>query len=138
MVYPLELIQTLIEVSFATAARPEQIPLMGLSVSESICLTETPDQLGVSLQYFVEKLAVVDMVASSSFALVVPIGRSWGRILQQLGHFNRLKINIFIYTTLDFILIGRSILEKRSLSNVKRPILVEKVLSCPRLAILTT
>lgn len=69
---------------------------------------------------------------------MVSIGRSWRSIHQQLGLINILEINVFINATLHFILVTLSILEQRSLRDIKLPILVKEVLGCSRLSILTT
>ena len=49
-----------------------------------------------------------------------------------------LKINVFIHTAFNFGLIGLSIVEQRSLTDIKCSIFIEKVLSRPRLSILPT
>ena len=49
-----------------------------------------------------------------------------------------LKINVFIDTSLNFGLVCLSVVEQRSLTDIKCSIFIEKVLSRPRLSILPT
>lgn len=64
MVQSLELIETFIEVSFATATSPQYIPFMRFGVGEARGLTQTPYQFSVAFQYLVQELTVVNVVAS--------------------------------------------------------------------------
>jgi hypothetical protein len=50
----LELVETLVQVSFTRAARPEEVPLVGLRVSEPIGLADGSYESGVPLQHLVE------------------------------------------------------------------------------------
>jgi hypothetical protein len=80
VVESLELVQTFVNISFATAASPEQVPLVRLSVREPISLAKRPNKLGVSLQDFVEHFVVIDVISASRSASV-PVGVSRWRIV---------------------------------------------------------
>jgi len=101
---PLVFIEALVEISLATAACPEQVPLMGLRVAEPVCFTQAPYQLGVTLENLVQELAVVNVIATCAFALMMAVRGSWGSIHQQLGFVNALEIDILIDPTFHFIL----------------------------------
>lgn len=110
MVNPLKLIETLVEIGLTTATSPEQIPLMRLCICKTISFTETSDEFGVTLENFVKKLTVVNVIAAL-LSSMVSIGRSWRSIHQQLRLINILEIHVFIDTSLHFILVTLSILE---------------------------
>jgi hypothetical protein len=80
MVYSLELIEALVEISFTTATGPKHIPLVRLCVTKAIGLAQASNQLSVALENLVEKLAVVDVISTSS-ALVTKC-LCWRRIHQ--------------------------------------------------------
>ena len=104
MIDPLVFIEALVEISLATAACPEQVPLMGLRVAEPICFTQAPYQLRVALENLVQELAVVNVIATCALALMMTVRRSWRSIHQQLGFVDAFEIDILIDPTLHFIL----------------------------------
>ena len=59
----LKFVQTFIEITFAGASRPEDIPLMRVRIIEIVRLQNRADQLGVALEQFVEHFAVIDVIA---------------------------------------------------------------------------
>ena len=61
----LELIEAFIEVAFAGAGRPEDIPLVRVRVVEIVRLQNRTDQLCVTLEKLVEHFAVIDVVAAA-------------------------------------------------------------------------
>lgn len=61
---------------------------------------------------------------------MMPIGRSWRSIHQQLRFIDILEVYVLIDASLHFVLITLSILEQRRLRDVKLTIFVEEVLSC--------
>lgn len=64
VVDPLELIKTFVEIALAGTGGPEEVPLVRLSVAKAVRLEQRSYQLGLSFQYFVEHLLVVDVVSS--------------------------------------------------------------------------
>lgn len=98
---------------------------MRLSVCKTVGFAQTANKLGITLQYLVQELAIVNVVAT--FALMMSICGSWWRIHQKLGSFDSLEIHIFIDSALR---LGHvNILQERSLRDIKCAILVEEVLS---------
>ena len=77
VVYPLELVETLIKVTFARTSGPQDIPFMAVGVIECVSFKDAPDQFGVSFEQFVEHLAIFDVVAATW-------ATRWERCVQQL------------------------------------------------------
>ena len=98
MIYPLVLIQALVEISLATAARPKDVPLVRLSVCKTVGFAETAHKLCVTLQDLVKQFTVVDVV--TALALVVSIRRRRRRIHQKLRSLYALEIHVFIDSAL--------------------------------------
>ena len=78
MVDPLVLVQSFVQITFATWAGPEYVPLVRICKVKWICFEEWSDQLCVPLKQFVQHFWVVNVIA----ALWKHCGR---RIVQQLG-----------------------------------------------------
>ena len=91
----LVLVEPFVQVSFAAARRPQQVPLMRLGEGKAIGFTDASDELGVALQNLVEQLAVVDVVATWP-ALVVAEGLCGRSIHQQLVLFDIFEIDGFV------------------------------------------
>lgn len=70
MVNSLKLIETLVEIGLTTATSPKQIPLMRLCICKTISFTETSYEFGVTLENFVKKLTIVNMVAALLSSMV--------------------------------------------------------------------
>jgi hypothetical protein len=77
MVDSLIFVQTFVKIRFATARCPEEIPLMGLGVSEVVGLAKGSHKLRVTLQDLVKELAVIDMVST---LVGMTISRCWRSI----------------------------------------------------------
>lgn len=56
------LIESFVNVGFATTGTPKNVPLMRLCVSKAIRFKDRPDQLIVEAKHFVKKLTVLDMI----------------------------------------------------------------------------
>ena len=89
MVYFLILIQAFVEVVFARATAPKDIPLVRLSMVEVMCLQQRPYKLGISPENFVQQLTVSNMVIVG-----IPQCR-WG-IIQQLPFAYSPKVDEFL------------------------------------------
>ena len=62
VVHSLVLIQPLVEVAFAGASCPQQVPFVRLRCSELVCLEDRPNKFGLALEDFVEHLLVVNVM----------------------------------------------------------------------------
>ena len=131
MVESLKLVEALVEVRLTTAACPEQVPLVRLSVCKTVGFAKTADKLGVTLQDLVKQFAVVDMV--TAFALVVPVGRRRRSIHQKLRSFYTFEVYIFIDSALRFSHVN--VLQERRLRDIKCAILIKEILRRARLPI---
>ena len=79
MVYLLEFVQAFVQVWFAGAAAPEQIPLVRFCVCKLICFENGPDELGITAEDLVEQLYALRL-------LLLAMGIAEGRwdVLEQL------------------------------------------------------
>ena len=79
VIYPLVFVQALVEISLATAACPEQIPLVRFCVCKLICFENGPDELGITAEDLVEQLYALRL-------LLLAMGIAEGRwdVLEQL------------------------------------------------------
>ena len=65
VVNALKLIEAFIEIAFAGAGRPEDIPLVGVRIVEIVRLQDRTDQLCVAFEKLVEHFAVVYVIAAA-------------------------------------------------------------------------
>lgn len=135
MVKSLVLIQSLVQVGLAAAAGPEQVPLMRLGIVEAVHLAETADKLGVALQYLIEQLTVVDVIALRR--VMMPIRRCRRRVHQQLVALNHFEVDHVVHASLVLDRLRLDVLEQRDGLDVELAVLVEEVLSCARLTVIT-
>ena len=56
MIYALVVIETFIEETFARRGRPEDVPLMGVSIRKTIGFKQGADEVGITLEYLIEKI----------------------------------------------------------------------------------
>ena len=75
------------------------------------------------------------MVAASS-SLMMAISRSWWSIHKQLRPVDVFEFDVFVHSSIAFVLAGTDILGNWSIHHFKLPVLVEEVLSRARLSIL--
>ena len=135
MIDSLVFIQSFIKIRLTAATGPEEVPFVRFCIFEIVCFTNATHQLGVSFQYLVKELTVLDVVAASS-SLMMAISRSWWSIHKQLRPINILEFDIFIHSSVAFVLVGTDILGYWSIHHFKLSVLVEEVLSRTRLSIL--
>jgi hypothetical protein len=64
VIYPLELVESLVQEGLAWTWWPEDIPLVRVRIAEVISFQKTADKFGVTIQQLVQHFEVVDMVGS--------------------------------------------------------------------------
>lgn len=85
----LELVQAFVEVALARARRPEEVPLVRVCVTEPIMLQNRSHKFGVTLQQFVQHLAVIDVVAATDAIRLQRVG-------QELRFCDRFEVNLLV------------------------------------------
>lgn len=79
------LVETLIQEGLARAARPQDVPLVGVSIGKVVCLQETAHELCVSVQNFVKHFEVIHVV--TALACLV-----WRLVVKKLTALDRLNL----------------------------------------------
>ena len=64
MINPLVLVQAFVQVALARAGRPEQVPLMRLSVLKIVVFEERTHKFSLAFQYLVQHFLIVNVMAS--------------------------------------------------------------------------
>ena len=77
---------------------------MRFCIAEAVSFAQATNQLGVTLQDLVQKLAVVDMVASA-LSLVVSVSRRWWCVHQELGPLDALEVDVFVAPSFGLALV---------------------------------